>query len=242
MRINKQLAVIRLLAIITGGVSLFMIPPLVTAIVLKETATINAFLVPVIIGFVIALAAILFIPKTQIGIRPKDGFLFVFLVWIISTLMSSLCYYLASCDIGLIDSIFESACGFATTGATTIVDVEALPRSLLLWRSTTQWAGGMGIILLFVALLPLIGVGGFQLVKAEVPGPEKEKVTPRITATAKIIWGIYCFLTFVLIILYRLGGMDWFDAVCHGLSIIATGGVSTKITALVFTIRALSTG
>ena len=227
---GKTLAIIRLLAIITGGTSLFMIPSLVLAIVIGETSTIDAFVIPIAIGIISALCAILFIPKTKEGfnIRPRDGFLFVFLVWVISTLLGSLCYYLSATPIGLIDAIFESACGFATTGATTIDNVEALPKSLLLWRSTSQWAGGMGIILLFVALLPLIGVGGFQLVKAEVPGPEKEKVRPKIAGTAKIIWGIYCVLTFILIILYRLGGMDWFDAVCHGFSIVATGGVSTK--------------
>lgn len=224
----KRLAVIRLLAIITGGISLFMIPSLVTAIVLGEFYMIKAFVVPLTAALAFALIAGFFIPKAQTGISPRDGFLFVFLVWFISTLLGGLCYYLAPVNIGWIDSIFESACGFATTGATTIDDIEILPRSLLLWRSLNQWVGGMGIILLSVALLPLLGVGGFQLVKAEVPGPEKEKVKPRITETAKIIWIFYCIFTLILIILYRLGGMEWFDAACHGFTIISTGGVSTK--------------
>jgi len=230
----KRLAVVRLLAIINGGVSLLMLPSFVTAVVLREFSMIGAFLIPMTTGLALALAATLLIPKTQLGIRSRDGFLLVFLVWVFSTLLSSLCYYFAPVGMSWIDAVFESACGFATTGATTISDVEVLPLSLLLWRSTNHWAGGMGIILLFVALLPLLGAGGFQLIKAEVPGPEKERVRPRITEAAKITWGVYCVLTSLLILLYRLGGMKWFDAVCHGFTIISTGGVSTKNSGFAF--------
>ena len=230
----KQLSMIRLLSIITAGVSLLMFPSLVTALILGETKMIFSFILPIIIGLTFAVSSIIFIPKTQSGIRAKDGFLLVFLVWIFSTLMSSLCYYFAPVGINFVDAVFESACGFATTGATTISDIEVLPRSLLLWRSISQWAGGMGIILLFVALLPFLGAGGFQLIKAEVPGPEKERVKPKITEAAKIIWGVYCIFTLTLILLYRIGGMDWFDAVCHGFTIISTGGVSTKNAGLGF--------
>jgi trk system potassium uptake protein TrkH len=126
------------------------------------------------------------------------------------------------------DAIFESSCGFATTGMTTFTNVEALPHSLLLWRSMSHWIGGMGIILLTVALMPLLGVGGFQLVKAETSGLEKERLTPKITAAAKVLWGVYCVFTLILVLLYRLGGMGWFDAVCHAFTVISTGGVSTK--------------
>jgi trk system potassium uptake protein TrkH len=230
----KRLAVVRLLAIINGGVSLLMLPSLVTAIALREFSMIEAFLIPMITGLALALSAAFLIPKSQLGIRPRDGFLLVFLVWFFSTLLGSLCYYFAPAGMSWVDAVFESACGFATTGATTIIDVEALPLSLLLWRSTSHWAGGMGIILLFVALLPLLGAGGFQLIKAETSGPEKERVRPRMTETAKIIWGVYCVFTLLLILLYRLGGMKWFDAVCHGFSIISTGGVSTKNSSLAF--------
>jgi trk system potassium uptake protein TrkH len=224
----KRFTIVRILAIINGGISLIMLPSLVTAIVMGEFSMVASFIIPMTIGLITAVPAILLIPKTQLGIRPRDGFLLVFLVWIFSTLLGSLCYYFAPAGMSWADAIFESACGFATTGATTISDVEALPLSLLLWRSTSQWAGGMGIILLFVALLPILGVGGFQLIKAEVPGPEKERVRPKINEAAKITWGVYCIFTLLLILLYRLGGMDWFDAVCHGFSILSTGGASTK--------------
>jgi trk system potassium uptake protein TrkH len=228
----KQLSMIRLLFIIIAGVSLLMLPSFVTALVLGES--VFPFVLPIIICISFAILSVVFIPKNQSGIRSKDGFLLVFLVWVLSTLISSLCYYFASTGITFVDAIFESACGFSTTGATTIIDIEALPHSLLLWRSISQWAGGMGIILLFVALLPFLGSGGFQLIKAEVPGPEKDRVKPKITEAAKIIWGVYCIFTLMLILLYRLGGMGWFDAVCHSFTIISTGGVSTKNAGLGF--------
>jgi len=224
----KRFAMLRLLSIIIGGVTFFMLPSLVMAFVLGEASMIQAFLFPMAAGFALFLAAVLFIRGITLGIRPRDGFLLVFLTWVLASLAGSIPYFLSPLNLRLSDAIFESACGFATTGATTFADVEILPKSLLLWRSMSHWAGGMGIILLTVALLPLLGVGGFQLVKAETPGPEKEKLTPRITASAKILWGAYCIFTVSLALLYRLGGMEWFDAVCHSFSIMATGGVSTK--------------
>ena len=220
---------IRFLAIIMGGVALLMIPSLITAIVLGEASMSRAFLIPMTIGLVPAIGAAVFTKKSSLGhLRARDGFLLVFLAWVFASLAGSLPYYLSPAVMHYSDAIFESTCGFATTGATTLEDIEALPHSLLLWRSMSHWAGGMGIILLTVALMPLLGVGGFQLVKAETPGPEKEKLTPRVTDTAKIIWGVYCAFTAILALLYRLGGMDWFDAACHSFTIMATGGVSTK--------------
>ena len=206
-----------------------MIPSLLTAIILGEVPMIRAFLIPLITGIVLTLFAFLFIRKDINGIRPREGILLVFLTWIFSSLIGSIPYYLSPSEIHIIDAIFESSCSFSTTGATTLSDVESLPLSLLLWRSIGHWAGGMGIILLTVALMPLLGVGGgVQLIKAEVPDPEREKITPRITTTAKILWCAYCIFTIVLALLYRIGGMDWFDAVCHAFTIMSTGGVCTK--------------
>ena len=227
---RKRLTIVRLLFIIIGGVTLFMLPSLLTAIILGEVSMIRAFLIPLIIGIVFALSAVLFFRKDAGGIRPREGILLVFLTWILSSLIGSIPYYLSPSGIDIIDAIFESSCGFSTTGATSLSDVESLPRSLLLWRSIGHWAGGMGIILLTVALMPLLGVGGIQLIKAEVPDPEREKITPRITTAAKILWGTYCVFTIILALLYRIGGMDWFDAVCHSFTIMSTGGVCTKNT------------
>jgi trk system potassium uptake protein TrkH len=124
--------------------------------------------------------------------------------------------------------VFESASGFTTTGATIINNVDALPRAILFYRMETQWLGGMGIIVLAVAILPMLRIGGMQLYRAEIPGPVKDsKLTPRITQTAKALWLIYLGITALCIIAYEMGGMDLFDAVGHGFSTVATGGFST---------------
>jgi len=126
------------------------------------------------------------------------------------------------------DAFFEMMSGFTTTGSTILKDVEALPHGLLFWRSMTHWLGGMGIIVLSLAILPLLGIGGMQLFQAEVAGPSKEKLHPRVTETAKRLWAIYIILTFAEVILLILGGMNLFDALCHSFGTMATGGFSTK--------------
>ena len=123
---------------------------------------------------------------------------------------------------------FESISGLTTTGATVFVGLDEMARSLLFYRQFLQWLGGMGIIVLAVAVLPLLGVGGMQLYKAEAPGPIKDaKLTPRITETAKALWFIYVTMTFICAVLYKVFGMSWFDAVCHAFSTISIGGFST---------------
>ncbi|MDR3343834.1 MAG: TrkH family potassium uptake protein [Treponema sp.] len=227
----QRLVFFRLLLIILGVVAFLMTPALIMALVLGEAA--RPFILPMGIMAVLMLPAVL-IRTGPFRLSPREGFLLVFLTWVCSSLLGSLPYYLSPWHISFTDAVFESTCAFATTGGTTIDAIEALPRSLLLWRSLSHWFGGMGIILLTVALMPLFGVGGFQLIKAETPGPEKDKLTPRITAAAKILWFAYFILTLALILLYRLGGMEWFDAVCHGLTTMATGGVSTKNAGIAF--------
>jgi trk system potassium uptake protein TrkH len=157
-----------------------------------------------------------------------DGFLLVFLAWVLTCVMGAAPFRLAGLGIGLSDAFFESVSGFTTTGATIFPDVESLPRSLLFWRAMTHWLGGMGIVVLTVALLPLPGAGGFRLLQAESPGPEGEKITPRITGTARVLWLTYAALTALEAALLMLGGMDWFDAVTHSFSTMATGGFSSR--------------
>jgi len=125
------------------------------------------------------------------------------------------------------EAYFETLSGFTTTGASILTDIESLPRSILLWRSQTQWLGGMGIIVLSIAILPFLGVGGMQLFKAEVPGPTPDRLAPRISQTAGLLWVVYLLLTVSEIFLLRLGGMDLYDAVNHGFTTMATGGFST---------------
>jgi trk system potassium uptake protein TrkH len=156
------------------------------------------------------------------------------MTWVFLSLLGAFPYFLSGGGMSFTDALFESVCSFASTGATTMTSVETMPHSLLLWRSICHWTGGMGIIVLTVALLPLLGVGGFQMLKAESPGPEKEKITPKITETAKVLWLVYIAFTALLFLLYLAGGMDVFDAACNALTILATGGVSTKNNGLRF--------
>jgi trk system potassium uptake protein TrkH len=169
-------------------------------------------------------------PKSK-QIRPRDGFLIVGGSWLAVSLLGSLPYILTG-TLSPVDSLFESVSGFTTTGSTVIADVTVAPRALLLWRALSQWLGGMGIILFTIAILPLLGIGGMQLFKAEVPGPVVDKVRPRLTATARSLWGIYVGLTVVEWVLLRLAGMSVFDALCHALTTLPTGGFSTRNTSV----------
>jgi trk system potassium uptake protein TrkH len=227
-RFVKQFILLRLLIILLGIIAIIMVPSLIIALVTGEAAMIRAFAIPIVIVSALAGPSLLSLRKKNLHLNVRDGFLLVFLTWVLASLLGAIPYLLSGHTISITDSIFESTCSFATTGATTIIDVEALPRSLLFWRSIGYWFGGIGIVFITVALMPLLGVGGFQLIKAEASGPEKEKITPKITVTAKLIFLAYGVLTAVLILLYRLGGMDWFDAICHSFTVMATGGVSTK--------------
>ncbi|AEF84890.1 Trk system potassium uptake protein TrkH [Treponema primitia ZAS-2] len=224
----RTLTLLRILVILLGVGALIMLIPLALALILGEQRMIWALGLPAGIIIAAALPAFFSYRKNPLRFRARDGFLLVFLTWVGMSLLGAMPFYLSAREFSFTNAFFESACGFATTGATTITDVEALPKSLLLWRSISHWVGGMGIVLLTVALMPLLGVGGFQLIKAEVSGPEKERITPKITATAKVMWFTYCILTAVLVILFRIGGMEWLDAFCHSFTTMASGGISTK--------------
>ncbi len=172
-----------------------------------------------------ALAFFLF--KTKQEVRPKEGFMIVALGWIVFSAFGSLPYILGNYIPSFTDAFFETMSGFTTTGATILTDIEALPEGILFWRSFTHWVGGMGIIVLGIAILPLLGVGGMQLFKAEVPGPIADKLTPRVTETAKILWGVYVLLSIIETVLLMLGGMNLHAAMCHTFGTMATGGYST---------------
>lgn len=158
----------------------------------------------------------------------RDGFLLVTLSWISISLGGSLPFFLSGAIPSFTDAFFETISGFSTTGASILTEIEGLPSSILFWRSLTHWLGGMGIVVLAVAILPLLGVGGMQLIKAEAPGPTVDKITPRITETAKYLWYIYVLFTAVETVLLMFGGMSLFDALTHTFGTVATGGFSTK--------------
>jgi trk system potassium uptake protein TrkH len=206
-----------------------MAVPLAAAVLLGEAGMIRAFAFSMVLPLPLALPVLLVFTRGQrIRFAAAGGFLLVSLIWIITCLLGSLPFRLSGALPRLADSVFESVSGFSTTGISLIADVETLPRSLLLWRAMTHWLGGIGVVMLTVALFPLLGIGGFQLIKAETTGPEKEKVTPKITATAKILCFLYLGLTALLTALLALGGMGWFEAVLHAFSTIATGGFSSR--------------
>ncbi|MBI5014018.1 MAG: TrkH family potassium uptake protein [Deltaproteobacteria bacterium] len=166
--------------------------------------------------------------RTRPEMALREGFAVVTLGWLLFGILGALPYRFAGSVPSLVDAVFESLSGFTTTGATILTDVEALPRSLLLWRALTHWLGGMGIIVLSLAILPMLGVGGMQLFRAEVPGPTADRLSPRIQDTAKLLWGVYVGLTVAEVLLLLLGGLGWFDAICHAFATMATGGFSTR--------------
>lgn len=167
-------------------------------------------------------------------VRKRDGFLIVSSGWLMMSLFGSLPFILSGAIPGFVDALFETVSGFTTTGATILTDIEAMPKALLFWRSMTHWLGGMGIIVLTIAILPLLGVGGMQLFVAESPGVTPDKMHPRITETAKRLWLIYFALTAAEAILLWIAGMGKFDAVNHAMATMATGGFSTKNASVAF--------
>ncbi len=166
--------------------------------------------------------------RIERDVRVREGFAIVTFGWLLAAAFGALPFVIAGAIPSYTDAFFETMSGFTTTGASILTDIEAMPRGLLFWRSFTHWLGGMGIILLSLAILPFLGVGGMQLFKAEVPGPVTDKLAPRVTQTAKILWGVYIALSAAQTILLMVGGMDLFDALCHTFGTMATGGFSTR--------------
>jgi trk system potassium uptake protein TrkH len=161
-------------------------------------------------------------------VNKREGFVIVTMTWVMISFFGTLPYLFSGTIPSFTNAFFETISGFTTTGASILTDIEAMPRSILFWRSMTHWIGGMGIIVLTVAILPFLGIGGMQLYSAEMPGVTKDKLHPRITETAKRLWGIYILFTLIETALLMFGGMDLFDGLCHSFGTMATGGFSTR--------------
>lgn len=167
-------------------------------------------------------------PKTEY-ISPREGMAIVALGWTAVGVFGAFPFYFSGGEFGtFVNAFFESVSGFTTTGSSVLTNIEAVPKGLLFWRSFIQWLGGMGIIVLSLAILPFLGVGGMQLYKAEVPSPVPDKLKPRIRDTAMILWKVYAGITLAEIILLMIGGMDIYDALNHAFTTMPTGGFSTK--------------
>ena len=216
--------VLVLLLVIAG----FMLAPLLVAILYGETAMIPAFVIPMVAVVVVAGLYLLVTSGKRGTLSTKDGFFLVTLSWLCAAGVGALPFTISGWVPSYTDAFFETMSGFTTTGATILTDIEALPASLLFWRSLTHWLGGMGIIVLTVAILPLLGVGGYQIMKAEAPGPSVDRLTPKITETAKILWFIYLGLTVLETVLLMIGGLSLYDALTHTFGTLATGGFSPK--------------
>jgi trk system potassium uptake protein TrkH len=220
--------IIRILGILLMIFSLAMIPPIFVAWYFGDGGG-SAFFIAFVVSLLIGL--FLYVPRKDAKgeLRTRDGFLVVILFWTVLSMMGALPLYLGGIEnFTISDAVFESFSGLTTTGATVISGLDSLPHSILFYRQQLQWMGGMGIIVLAVAILPMLGIGGMQLYRAETPGPVKDsKLTPRIAGTAKALWYIYFGLTVVCALSYWGAGMSLFDAISHSFSTIAIGGFST---------------
>ncbi len=219
-------AVLHIIAdlIVFEGLSLLL--PVVVALIYGDgdaRAILVSSVICLISGGLLAMAT-----RNQSELKLREGFAIVVFGWTALTFFGALPFVVSGAIPSFTDAFFETMSGFSTTGATILRDIEAMPHGLLFWRSMTHWLGGMGIVVLSLAILPLLGVGGMQLYKAEVPGPTKDRLSPRIAETAKILWGVYLLLSAVETGLLMLGGMSLFDALCHTFGSMATGGFSTK--------------
>ena len=227
-KINFRLIIkfLGILLMILGG---FMLISVIWSVYYNETSSIRALVVSSLITL---FAGFFFFWATRKNdhqnIGKKEGYLIVSLTWLSISAFGALPFIISGHIPSYTDAFFETISGFTTTGATILNDIESMPRGLLFWRSITHWLGGMGIIVLTLAILPILGVGGMQLFVAEAPGTTPNRLHPRIKETAKRLWGIYVLFTLIQTALLMGGGLDFFDSLCHAFSTMATGGFSTQ--------------
>lgn len=223
----RLLAILRILGVIVGLTSLTKLPSAILAVVLDEP-TAQAYFASFLLSALIGL--LLYWPNRRVhyDLRLRDGFLIVTFTWVAASLVSALPLWLGPPNLSFADAVFEATSGLTTTGATVIIGLDALPKSVLLYRQVLQFLGGMGIVILAVAILPMLKVGGTQLFRAETTGPSRDsKLTPRIAETAKALWLVYLGLITLCTLSFWVAGMNLFDAVCHAMSTVSTGGFST---------------
>ena len=206
---------------------MFAVPAVVS--VIYRDQTLENFLLAAVAGLAIGLFLWAATRRYEAELKPRDGFILVVTLWVGLAATSAMPFMLHDPSLSFTDAFFESISALTTNGATVLSSLDTLPPAINFWRHFMQWLGGMGIIVLAVAILPMFGVGGMQIYKAEMPGPMKDaKLAPRIAQAAKSLWLLYCVFTLLCILALKAAGMDWFDALCHGLSTVALGGFSTK--------------
>ena len=213
-----------LTAILNGVFMLIAVPFSIYHQEAAQFGILNAGIITISIGLLLYF----FNKPTSTNIQKKEGYLIVTLGWLTLSITGMLPYLFTGAIPNITNAFFETLSGYSTTGSTILTDVESLPKGILFWRSATHWIGGMGIIVLTIAILPLLGIGGMQLFMAEAPGPSTDKLHPRISDTAKRLWLIYVVLTLTEFLLLKVAGMTWFDAINHAMATMSTGGFSTK--------------
>ena len=224
-----RLAVVqRILGMLLMLFSTSMLPPIIASIIYRDDSM-HAFIYGFAVTFIAGALIWLPVRNDKRELRLRDGFIVVAAFWVVlGSFGAAPLMFTTNPSLTFTDAVFEAISGLTTTGATVLSDIDSLPPSIQYYRQQLQWLGGMGIIVLAVAVLPMLGVGGMQLYRAETPGPVKDtKLTPRITETAKALWYIYLGLTIACAISYAVAGMDLFDALCHAFSTVAIGGFST---------------
>ena len=219
-----------LLVLCNGG---FMLLAALVSAIYDDGVTLSVSLAAVVTMFV-GISAMFFTRGHKKEVKRKEGYIIVTFGWLALTFSGMLPYLFSGTIPGITNVFFETISGYTTTGASILDDIEVMPEGILLWRSLTHWIGGMGIIVLAIAILPLLGIGGMQLFAAESPGPSADKLHPRITDTAKRLWLIYIGYTLAETVLLKLAGMSFFDAINHSLATLSTGGFSTKNLSLAY--------
>ncbi len=219
---------LKISSILLSIVGVLFAIPLSFAVYYGESQVYLSFIIPMAVSIISMLAVNIPTLKHKITMNTRQTFLIVALSWVVVSIMGAIPLYASGSIPSFADAFFESVSGFTTTGSTILGEIENLPVSINMWRCLSHWIGGMGIVTLTVALMPLLGVGGFQLIKAETTGPEKGKVTARITTTAKILWLIYLGFTAAETIALKIAGMSFTDALAHSFATLGTGGFSTR--------------
>jgi trk system potassium uptake protein TrkH len=221
------LAIVNVLGALLALFSAYYLLPVATAFIYGETAELTAFAVCGTVTLAAGVALLLATRRYRAELKPRDGYLLVSLCWLVLTATAAVPFGVIL-RMTVTDAYFEAMSGLSTTGSSVISGLDTLPFSVNMWRHALHWLGGMGIIVLAVAILPLLGVGGMQMYRAEAPGPVKDaKLTPRITETAKSLWLVYAGITAVCFLAFRAAGMSAFDAICHAFSVLSLGGFST---------------
>jgi len=224
---RSLISVIHLLGSVLALFAVLFLLPIGTALYYHETA-ISAFLTSALLSLVVGLLIRAATQRFRTELKARDGYLLVTLTWVALTAMATVPLLLLVPELSFTRAFFEAMSGLSSTGSTVLSGLDTLPRALVLWRHALSWLGGLGLIVMAVAILPLLGIGGMQMYRADAPGPIKDaKLAPRIMQTARLLWFVYVGLTAACTLALRAAGMNWFDAICHAFSVLSLGAFST---------------